>query len=258
MLLPLIGLLLIFALDRRQPLARAAWSGLGLLTLLLTLVWLVQPGFTYNTADGLNHLLHLTGFRLDADLGRFLPSTVRPRLATWVWVVAALALVPLLRWRFSSPGWLHRRAAGSFGVVLLLLAAALWLVAAENLPTRRAEIEDGWVRKTGGTVDPDQWITQRPAFRGGWRLQPGDAAKVPVVAGGPRILVRIEAMNPNLEPEEIAVLAGELELGRVTLLPGDWQKLELGPFDWTSGELLVLLSAGRGAVVVDAVELSWP
>ena len=67
-------------------------------------------------------------------------------------------------------------------------------------------------------------------------------------------------MNPNLEPEDIRILAGDLELGRVQLqvLQEEWQELEIGPFDWKDGELLVLVSAGRGAVVVDAVELEWP
>lgn len=258
-LLPLFGLLLVFALDRRQPLARAAWAGLGLLTFLLTLIWLIQPGFTYNTADGLNHLLHLVGHRLDADLGRFLPSTVRPRLATWIWVLATLALVPAFRWKGS--GWRRfagRRLAGALGVAGVLAGLALLVAAAEAWPTQRAEVEDGWVRKTGGTLEPDQWIPQRPAFRGGWRLQPGDAARVPLVAGSERVRVGIVAMNPNLEPVEITVLAGELELGRVQFEPGDWQEREIGPFDWTDGQVLVLVSAGRGAVIVDAVELAWP
>ncbi len=177
-LLPLCGLLLIFALDRRQSVARAAWAGLGLATFLLTLVWLIQPGFTYNTADGLNHLLHLLGFRLDADLGRLLPSTVRPRLATWVWLAGALlAAAVLYRWLGGrQPSLLARRGAAAAGVLTLLLGVAGLVAAAETWPTTRAELEDGWVRKTGGTIDPDQWIQQRPAYRGGWRLQPGDAA----------------------------------------------------------------------------------
>lgn len=257
-LLPLIGLLLVFALDRRAFTARAAWAGLGLLTFLFTLIWLIQPGFTYNTADGANHLLHLVGYRLDADLGRLLPSTVRPRAATVFWLLASLAAVPMFRWR----GWRRRRflrlrSAAGTGVLLMLATLSLLVAAAERWPTRRAEIEDGWVRKTGGTLDPDQWVTARPAFRGGWRLQPGDAAKIPLVAGGPRVLVQVEAMNPNLEPETVVLRAGELELGAVSVLPGSWQKLELGPFDWKDGELLVLANAGNGAVVVDAVELSW-
>lgn len=258
-LLPLFGLLLVFALDRRQPVVRAAWAGLGLLTFLLTLVWLVQPGFTYNTADGGNHLLQWIGNRLDADVGRLLPSTVRPRVATWVWALGALAALPLFRWLQLRWRSLPRRGYATLAGVLGLLAGlALLLAAAEYGPTRRAEIEDGWVRKTGGTVDPDQWVTQRPAFRGGWRLQPGDAALVPAVAGGPRVLVTIEAMNPNLEAEQIEVLAGDLQLARVTVPPGGaWGSFAAGPFDWQAGHLLVLKNAGGGAVVVDAVELSW-
>lgn len=257
-LLPLFGLLLVFALDRREWAARAAWAGLGLLTFLLTLIWLIQPGFTYNTADGANHLLHLVGYRLDADLIRFLPSTVRPRAATVFWVLATLAVLPLFRWK----GWrrqrlLRLRSAAPTGILVTLGLCTLLVAAAEHWPSRRAEIEDGWVRKTGGTLDPDQWVTARPSFRGGWRLQPGDAAKIPLVAGSARISIRIEAMNPNLEAEKVAVLAGDLELGSVNVLPGSWQKLDLGPFDWKAGELLVLANAGRGAVVVDAVELSW-
>ncbi len=261
-LLPIFGLLLVFALERRQPWGRVVWAGLGLATFLLTLIWLTQPGFTYNTADGLNHLLQRVGFRLDADLGRMLPSTVRPRLATWLWLGASLLLLPLFAlWRGQKVGarrWLRLAFSGSLGVFLLFLGSASLLAAAEKMPTRRAEIEDGWVRKNGGSVEPDQWITQRPAFRGGWRLQPGNTAQIPLVAGSERVLLLIEAMNPNQEPEELEVRAGSLSLGSVTLLPGStWQKLEIGPFDWTSGEVLVLVSAGQGAVVVDAVEISW-
>lgn len=257
-LLPLCGLVLIFALDRRRGAARAAWAGLGAATFLLTLLWLVQPGFTYNTADGLNHLLHLAGFRLDADLGRLLPSTVRPRLATWIWLGLSLLGAGLYHWLSGRPTPLAaRRAAAGTGVALLLVALAGGLAAAESWPTGRAEIEDGWVRKSGGTVEPDQWIPQRPAFRGGWRLQPGDSARLPLVAGGPRLRLRLEAMNPNLEAEEVKILAGELELGRVTVRPGEWQTLEAGPYDWRDGEVLVLVSAGNGAVVIDAVDFEW-
>lgn len=263
-LLPLFGLLLVFALDRRQQVVRAAWAGLGLLTFVLTLVWLVQPGFTYNTADGVNHLLQWAGNRLDADLGRLLPSTVRPRLATGLWVLGTLAALALFRWLQLPPRWprggtlARRDRAALAGVVGLLGVLALLVATAENAPTRRAEIEDGWVKKTGGTVDPDQWVTQRPAFRGGWRLQPGDAAQVPAVAAGPRLALSIEAMNPNLQAEEIQILAGELELARVSVPPGgEWGELVAGPFEWQDGYLLVLRNAGGGAVVVDAVELSW-
>lgn len=257
-LLPLFGLLLVFALDRRQPVVRAAWAGLGLLTFLLTLVWLVQPGFTYNTADGGNHLLQWIGNRLDADVGRLLPSTVRPRPATWVWAIAALLALPLFRWLQLHGRALPRRGfAAPVGVVGLFAGLALLLAVAEQAPTRRAEIEDGWVKKTGGTVDPDQWVTQRPAFRGGWRLQPGDAALVPLVAGGARVRVTVEAMNPNLAAEPLKLLAGDLELAVVSVPPGQWSELAAGPFDWQAGQLLVLKNTGRGAVVVDGVELSW-
>jgi len=257
-LLPLGGLLLVFAFDRRQPLVRAAWAGLGLSTFLLTIVWLVQPGFTYNTADGLNHLVHLLGNRLDADLGRLLPSTVRSRTATWLWLLGTLAAMALFRWLAARrPAFLRRGGAATAGAIALLAALGLLLLAGEYAPTRRAELEDGWVRKTGGTVDPDQWVTQRPAFRGGWRLQPGDEARIAAVADGPRVSLRIEAMNPNPEPQRIKILAGDLELKEVLVAPGDWHSIAAGPFDWQAGQLLVLRSAGSGAVVVDAVELSW-
>ena len=95
-LLPLLALLLVPVLDlRSRPGVSAVAAGLGGLTLVLTLVWIVLPGWTYNFADGQTLLLDHAGARLGTDLGRFFPSAVRPRLATWVWPLASLLLVPL-------------------------------------------------------------------------------------------------------------------------------------------------------------------
>ena len=110
-LLPLLALGLVPLLERRgDPAIRTLIAALGAATLVLTVVWVVIPGWTYNFADGRSHLLDRAGILLDADVARLFPSTVRPRPATWVWFAASWALIPWASWpaarRAGAPG--HR------------------------------------------------------------------------------------------------------------------------------------------------------
>ena len=67
---------------RERPGAQALLAGLAALTLALTLVWLVFPGWTYNFADGRSYLLDALSGRLGVDAARFFPSSIRPRTAS--------------------------------------------------------------------------------------------------------------------------------------------------------------------------------
>ena len=64
---------------RGAPAPALLLAGLGALTLVLTLLWIAVPGWTYNFADGRTYLLDHLGERLGADVARLFPSSVRPR-----------------------------------------------------------------------------------------------------------------------------------------------------------------------------------
>jgi len=85
--LPLLGIVLVPLLAGRgheRPGARALVAGLGALTLALLLLWIVVPGWTFNFADGRTYLLDALSSRLGADVARFFPSSVRPRILCWL------------------------------------------------------------------------------------------------------------------------------------------------------------------------------
>jgi hypothetical protein len=236
---------------------RALAAGLGGLTLVLALVWIVLPGWTYNFADGQTLLIDHLGARLGTDLGRFFPSAVRPRPATWIWPLASLLLVP------AALGFrLRARGAQLGGVVALLLLAPALAFAATRWPTRVIEFEDGYVAKERGGVTPPLWVVHRPAFRSGWAVPVGGRMTAPVVPGGRRVAIRLEARLVGApEAREMRVLAGEALLKR---WPVDekWREAELGPFDWPDGAPLVILGpegsrGDRAQFIVDRAELVW-
>jgi hypothetical protein len=104
--LPLLGIALVPLLaERRQAGARALMGALGALTLVLLLVWITVPGWTYNFADGRTFLLDGLGARLGAAVARFFPSSVRPRAATWIWPPASLLMVTLAWWWPNRGPW---------------------------------------------------------------------------------------------------------------------------------------------------------
>lgn len=261
--LPLLAIALARLLDeRRRQGARWLLGSLGLLTAGLTVVWLVVPGWTYNLANGSTYLLDRLGASLGADVARLFPSSVRPRLATWLWPVLATAVVALL-WR-----WPRRRAPRALaeGAALGLLLLAAVPLAARVLPTQVVELEDPWVQKTGGHVFPPQWIIERTRYRGAWVLREGEQAEVPLVAGGRELSVRVvvEWVRNSDSPLELELRSGARVLARHRpRTPGQWADVTLGPFPWRPGERLVLAAVGppgappRNGLSLDRLELDW-
>lgn len=267
--LPLLGLALVPLLAaRRRPGARALLAGLGALTLVLALVWVTVPGWTYNLANGRTHVLDLLGERLGTDLARFFPSAVRPRAATWIWPLATLAAVPLVWWLpgkrrpLPRPSW----TAGLAGTATLLAAAAALPVAAARTPTRVVELEDPQVWKSGGEIYPQLWIIERPLYRGGWTLRVGERLAAPVIAGGrrARLILRAEFIRNQPVPFYLDIGAGQRLLA--TWTPGRqriWETVVLGPFDWPAGQPLVLAARGLhppgelNGVILDRVDFTW-
>jgi hypothetical protein len=264
--LPLLALALVPLLaerpGRRAAGARALIASLGLLSLVLTVVWLAMPGWTYNFADGRTYLLDHLAQRFDADLARFFPSSVRPRAATWWWPLASLAVVSWLWWRPRA----RRRQAALWGVgALFATAAALpWL--AQSAPTAIVELEDPWVEHRGGHLHPGQWVVDRTRYRGGWVLRPGEWASARIVTGGALVGIEVDAMyvRNTPDPVELVLLRGDEELASWRATSDRvWQTLRFGPFAWPSGEPLVLAvrrpqpADGLDGVIVDRVRLAW-
>ncbi|MFP5286232.1 MAG: hypothetical protein ACLGI9_10885, partial [Thermoanaerobaculia bacterium] len=248
--LPLLGLTLapLLAL-RHRPGARALLAALGVLTLVLTIVWIAVPGWTYNFADGRTYALDRLSERLGTDVTRLFPSSARPRAATWIWPPVSLVLVTLLWWlparRTSSPAGTAGTALA--GVALLLAGAAVLPLAAARLPTRVVELEDPHVWKSGGHIHPEPWVVERTRYRGGWVLRVTERLKVPVEPGGDRVRLRLEAefIRNQPAPFEIEILQGGRRLAvwrpaRARV----WESIVLGPFEWTDGEPLVLSAHG--------------
>ncbi len=155
-----------------------------------TLLWMAEPGWTYNLATGTNHLFDHLASLWSADVARFFPSMVRPRVASW--------LVPLLAGASVTAFWWWPRARSEWrnsGVALALLAVAAVPLAAHRAPTGVIEFEDRQVTKQGGLLYPEPWVPYRPRFRGGWRLTPGDSVAAPVVPGGDRLSVELQLMR---------------------------------------------------------------
>ena len=263
--LPLLALALVPLLSGRQgPGARALIAGLAALTLALTLVWVVVPGWTYSFANGRTYPLDHLSERLGEDLARFFPSSVRPRPATWIWPPVSLGLVALAWWLPSRRrSW---EGAGLAGVALVIAGAAALPVVAARMPTRTVEIEDTQVWKSGGHVHPDLWIIERARHRGGWVLRINETLEAPVNPGGPKVTIELqgELVRNQPVPFRLDIRAGDRLLAIWT--PGRsrvWEKVVLGPFDWPAGAPLVLAAYGPhppGALngaILDRVDFHW-
>ncbi len=262
-LLPLGGLLLVPLLRRRESVgARGLMVGLSIAAIVLGILWVSVPGWTYNLATGTNHLIDHLAFRLSADVGRLLPSMVRPRAATW-WFPTVTTLVVIAFW------WFPRRRTSDGGVwatALLLVLLAAVPVAATRLPSKWIELEDRQVVKSGGQLYPNPWTPFRPQYRGGWSLAAGESLRVPVVSGGDRARIRIDAnpVGPSSAAWRLELLADQQPLGELGLTAGSrWQSLTLVAVDWPAGAALVVAvkadnAAGRvGRVVLDRVRFDW-
>lgn len=263
--LPLLAVALVPLLARRdRPGAWALIAGLGALTLVLTLVWVTVPGWTYNFADGRTYALDALSGRLGLDVTRFFPSTVRLRTATWVWPLLSIPVVTLLWW---LPGHSRKpRTAMMGGIALLLGLVALVPAAASRIPTEVVELEDPQVWKSGGHVHPDTWVLERTRYRGGWVLRVGEQLRVPVVPGGRRVRLRLEAEFIQNQPVPYTLDLREGDRTIASWTPARqrvWETVEVGPVEWRDGEPLVLMAHGPappGALngaILDRVRMSW-
>lgn len=259
--LPLLALMLIPLLERRSRGLRVWGGALAVVTLILTLFWIVLPAWTYNLADGRSDLLDHLSQRFGADVARFFPSSVRLRAATWLWPLASLLVVPLVL------GGKKRRRLGSgasealcAGVVVLAVVACLPLVSTE-LPTRVVEVEDTHHTLRSTVLYPEAWEIERARYQSGRLLRSGGQVVVKVVPGGEQVRVRVFA-RAVAQPGTLEVLAGDRLLKVADVAVGDWQELDLGVFPWPAGSPLVVRNpedptASRGGVLVDRMELEW-
>ncbi|HRC87802.1 MAG TPA: hypothetical protein PK413_19580, partial [Thermoanaerobaculia bacterium] len=167
-------------------------------------------------------------------------------------------------WWWPLRGRRGRPAAWGTGVVVALLG--LLIVAAHRVPTGRIELEDAQVVKAGGHLFPDPWVIDRTRYRGGWVLLEGDRLEAPVVPGGRRLRLALEAqlMRRHPGPVLLELSAGETVLAELTVTTNrTWRRYELPDLAWPAVRSLRLSlkrgpgSEGGNAVLLDFVELQW-
>jgi hypothetical protein len=260
-LLPLLSLLAVPVLARRREAGVRFLIGLLLAaTLTLTVIWLVLPGWTYNFADGRSHLVDYLTRSYGTDVARLLPSFVRPRSANLFWIISLLMLIPSVAFGFRRKRW---GAALTCGLSLFPLLLAILPALASRLPISTIEFEDPYVRKIGGSEWPTQWAPNRPAFRGSWRLRPGNEVEVRLMPRGDQLSLVLEArtQGPRRASESLEILAGDNPLARVGLPPSNaWSRIEFEPIDWPSeARTLTVRMVGRGPtrLLLDRAHLSW-
>ncbi len=271
LILPLLGLALVPCFERMSRAAWGALAALGGLTLVLTLVWIAVPGWTYNFADGRTYVLDALGRRLGLDVAHFFPSSIRLRQATWAWPLACLLLLALPWWGRVRAAWnpQHRSGIGraaAWGLVALLAGAALLPLAAAHLPSRVVELEDPFVLKSGGHLHPDPWVIERGRHIGGWVLRVGETLQAPVAPGGRRVRLVLYAhyIRNQAVPFALDIKAGDRRLATwVPRKERSWVRIPVGPVDWPDGAKLALVARGEhppGALngaILDRVELEW-
>jgi hypothetical protein len=263
-LLPILALLLIPALDWIRGSGRGlAVQVLLIATLLLTVVWMTEPGWTYNLAHGRTHWTDALSARTGLDFARFLPSAVRPRPATLA-IPVLLLFGLLLGWR-----WPVRRARARAGTAAFVLAAlvALVVAGARLLPTLRIDPEAPWVEVSGGETEPRPWVFDRLRFRESWVLPEGERMLARVEPGGARVtlVLHYRFIRNRPGPSRLVIAVGNERLGEVPLEePEAWQRTTLGPVDWpvARSTLEVALppppaGAPQSGVALDRIELQW-
>lgn len=159
-----------------------------------------------------------------------------------------------------------------WGLAAAIAAAAALPLAARALPTRWIEIEDPQVARSGGHLYPDRWIIERTRYHGGWVLREGESLTAPVVAGGERAHLAIDAffVRHHPGPLVLTVRAGNQVLATLRLARArQWQRHELGEVAWPAGAALTIeaLPAAGAALeqpgvqpngaVLDRVEIAW-
>lgn len=261
--LPLLAMALVPLLASSQRVGARALTTISVaLGTMLSLLWLAEPGWTYNLATGTNHLLDHLAWLWSADAARFFPSQVRPRTASWfVPLLVGSAVVLFWWWPKRTGGWQPT------GIALLLLALAVVPLAAHFVPTQIIEMEDRQVTKIGGELYPEVWVPYRPRFRGGWRLVSGESVSAPVVTGGGRVSIELELMlvAERNSPLTVELRAGDEILATERLGAGSgWQAISFADLDWVEGAPLELSlgaermdEAAEGSVVFDRATLRW-
>ena len=260
--LPFLALWLIPLLsDRKGGGRQFLIAGLAAATVGLTIVWIVEPGWTYNLAHGRSHLLDYLSSAVKADAARFFPSSTRLRLATWVWPPVTI-LASCLLWRVPKRG---ARTAAILGICLALLAPALIAIGSQVRHTSVVELEDPWIQSTGGEVHPELWVVYRPRYRGGWTLPAGESVSIPVVPGGQRLTLVVELQQPTaaMGPAVLEVRSGEQTLKhRPIQAEGKWRRVRVADLPWEGDSPLVLSIRRRvrgtnPEVLFDRVWLEW-
>jgi hypothetical protein len=233
---------------------------LGWTSGIIALLFVVEPGWATSFADGRSRLVDLAAAPFAADFARFLPSMIRPRTATWAMPLALVALVTL-----CCVGRARRRvAADGVAAALPLALACVWILSAHRTPTRTVELEDPWVAKRGGTLEPELFRPGRVFFTGAWRLPAGAAASVRPVAGGERLdlTVRFRAAPGGSGTELELLRDGEPQARWAPDPRAGWVRESLRGLDWPRGadlELRVRCPGLErcGAVDVDRIDLRW-
>ena len=260
--LPFLALWLMPLLsDRTQGGRQFLIAGLAAATVALTLVWIVEPGWTYNLAHGRSHLLDYLSSALRADTARFFPSSTRPRLATWIWPLFTIPTVCLLWW-VPKRG---TRTGAVLGLCSALLVPALVASGSQKRHTSLVEFEDPWIQPTGGEVHPELWVIYRPRYRGGWTLPAGKSVSIPVVPGGTRLdlIVELKEPMPLMGPAVLEVRSGQQNLKRRPLqAEGRWRRIRVADLPWDGDEPMVVAIRRRGSapkpeVVLDRAWLDW-
>ena len=280
-LLPFLALLLVPLFERRVDAGGAAPASgaaagvlpagvanlalvLALLSGALAVLYVVEPGWTYNLADGRHHLVHYLEARSGVDFARFLPSATRPRSATWLVPLAAICLA------LAAGRVRHKTLAATLAAVPVLAIAGLPILA-DSLPTRHVEMESAAVDRTGGNLEPERWTMDRTRYPEAWVLPEGARAEAPVIPGGNEVELAVTVRPVRNRPAPLTLIArsGSREIGRLSFPGGNgeaaaWQTRRLPTATWTSGAPLVLeVPYGDGealppnGVAIDRVDLRW-
>ena len=260
--LPFLALWLIPLLaDRSRGGRQFLIAGLAAATVALTIVWIVEPGWTYNLAHGRSHLLDYLSSALRADTARLFPSSTRPRLATWIWPLLTVPAVCLLWWAPKRGA----RTGAVLGLCSALLVPALVAFGAQQRHTSVVELEDPWIEPTGGEVYPELWVVYRPRYRGGWTLPAGESVSIPVVPDGSRLDLIVELQEPTalMGPAVLEIRAGDQNLTRRPIqAEGRWRRILVADLPWDGDGPLVFTirrpsRVAKPVVLLDRAWLEW-
>ena len=245
-LLPLLACGLVEPLRDRQKHRRLVASLLVAPTLVLTIVWVTLPGWTYNVANGGSHLIQHVILVSGVDLWNVFPSASRSRPAMWLWPILSVAVLWMV-WRWKPPRTEPALGRAKLAAVALAASIALLLaslLARQRLPTTHVELESPAVTKLGGSPEPTKWQVNRTQYPEAWVLPEGAEAHVPLVGGGTTVEISVLGrfiQNRSSGPAILEIWCGERRLGEVAFSePEVWRTLSVRVADWRDGEQLVL------------------